>query len=58
MKSVADIPQNDTLLPDPQLIWMKSADERKKLLMDICNTIADEFIDFRYHKSECTDDEC
>ena len=35
MKSISDIPHNEAILPDPHLLWMKTADERETGCMHV-----------------------
>ena len=34
---------------DPQLMWLKTKEERKKMLLSIASQIVDKFVDFSYH---------
>ena len=56
MESISDIPHNDSVLSDPDLIWMKTVNERKRILMDVCKSVVDEYIDFQYHQNSAESD--
>ena len=51
MESISDTPHNDSVLSDPDLIWMKTLDERKRILMGVCRSVVDKYIDFQCHQS-------
>ena len=56
MESISDIPCNESVLRDPNLIWIKTDDERKKILLAVCTSVVDKYIDFTYHQN-CADNE-
>ena len=51
MESISGIPHNNSVLSDPNLIWMKTMDKRNPALMDMCKSVVDKYINFQYHQS-------
>ena len=48
MKSLADIP-SEALVADPQSVWMKTEEERRQILSNLCGKLVDQFVYFKFH---------
>ena len=49
MKSLTDTPSHEAM-PHPLDVWMKTREDRKKVLTTVCESIVDQFICFKFHK--------
>ena len=49
MKSIRDLP-GESVLQGADKLWMKTDDERKEVLHNLCGRIVDNFVDFGFHK--------
>lgn len=55
MTSLNDTPSAD-VIPNPQNLWMQSADHRKAVLDKICQQVVDSFVDFSFGQTSCNND--
>ena len=50
------IPPSADVIPNPQNLWMESADHRKAVLNKICKKVVNMLVDFTFGETHSNDD--